>query len=121
MWVSTKVGEKRITKEGHVRVMGMLQCISRQRMNMQEQTVDRFEFFIISFERYFQVICLIFLHSDDITLVINKILKEVLRQFQADRTYILEFDRKLHTEVCTYEIAVEGIKERKVLLSESFY
>ncbi|MCB6551567.1 hypothetical protein LI209_22550, partial [Parabacteroides distasonis] len=55
-----------------------------------------------------------FLHSDDITLVINKILKEVLRQFQADRTYILEFDRKLHTEVCTYEIAVEGIKERKV-------
>lgn len=60
-----------------------------------------------------------FLHSDDITLVINKILKEVLRQFQADRTYILEFDRKLHTEVCTYEIAVEGIKERKVLLSES--
>lgn len=41
MWVSTKVGEKRITKEGHVRVMGMLQCISRQRMNMQEQTVDR--------------------------------------------------------------------------------
>lgn len=41
MWVSTKVGEKRIIKEGHVRVMGMLQCISRQRMNMQEQTVDR--------------------------------------------------------------------------------
>ena len=60
-----------------------------------------------------------FLHSDDITLVINKILKEVLRQFQADRTYIFELDRKLHTEVCTYEIAVEGIKERKVLLSES--
>lgn len=25
----------------------------------------------------------------------------------------------MHTEVCTYEIAVEGIKERKVLLSES--
>ena len=44
---------------------------------------------------------------------------KVLRQFQADRTYILEFDRKLHTEVCTYEISVEGIKERKVLLSES--
>ena len=42
-----------------------------------------------------------------------------MRQFQADRTYISELDRKLHTEVCTYEIAVEGIKERKVLLSES--
>lgn len=118
MWVSTKVGEKRITKEGHVRVMGMLQCISRQRMNMQEQTVDRLNSLLSRLNGISKSL-LDFLHSDDITLVINKILKEVLRQFQADRTYIFEFDRKLHTEVCTYEIAVEGIKERKGLLSES--
>ena len=117
-WVSTKVGEKRITKEGHVRVMGMLQCISRQRMNMQEQTVDRLNSLLSRLNGISKSL-LDFLHSDDITLVINKILKEVLRQFQADRTYIFELDRKLHTEVCTYEIAVEGIKERKVLLSES--
>ena len=118
MGVSTKVGEKRITKEGHVRVMGMLQCISRQRMNMQEQTVDRLNSLLSRLNGISKSL-LDFLHSDDITLVINKILKEVLRQFQADRTYIFELDRKLHTEVCTYEIAVEGIKERKVLLSES--
>ena len=118
MWVSTKVGEKRITKEGHVRVMGMLQCISRQRMNMQEQTVDRLNSLLSRLNGISKSL-LDFLHSDDITFVINKILKEVLRQFQADRTYIFELDRKLHTEVCTYEIAVEGIKERKVLLSES--
>lgn len=118
MWVSTKVGEKRITKEGHVRVMGMLQCISLQRMNMQEQTVDRLNSLLSRLNGISKSL-LDFLHSDDITLVINKILKEVLRQFQADRTYIFELDRKLHTEVCTYEIAVEGIKERKVLLSES--
>lgn len=118
MWVSTKVGEKRITKEGYVRVMGMLQCISRQRMNMQEQTVDRLNSLLSRLNGISKSL-LDFLHSDDITLVINKILKEVLRQFQADRTYIFELDRKLHTEVCTYEIAVEGIKERKVLLSES--
>lgn len=118
MWVSTKVGEKRITKEGHVRVMGMLQCISRQRMNMQEQTVDRLNSLLSRLNGISKSL-LDFLHSDDIILVINKILKEVLRQFQADRTYIFELDRKLHTEVCTYEIAVEGIKERKVLLSES--
>lgn len=118
MWVSTKVGEKRITKEGHVRIMGMLQCISRQRMNMQEQTVDRLNSLLSRLNGISKSL-LDFLHSDDITLVINKILKEVLRQFQADRTYIFELDRKLHTEVCTYEIAVEGIKERKVLLSES--
>ena len=118
MWVSTKGGEKRITKEGHVRVMGMLQCISRQRMNMQEQTVDRLNSLLSRLNGISKSL-LDFLHSDDITLVINKILKEVLRQFQADRTYILEFVREFHTEVFTYEIPLEGIKERKVLLSES--
>lgn len=87
-------------------------------MNMQEQTVDRLNSLLSRLNGISKSL-LDFLHSDDITLVINKILKEVLRQFQADRTYIFELDRKLHTEVCTYEIAVEGIKERKVLLSES--
>ena len=74
MWVSTKVGEKRITKEGHVRVMGMLQCISRQRMNMQEQTVDRLNSLLSRLNGISKSL-LDFLHSDDITLVINKIFK----------------------------------------------
>ena len=118
MWVSTKVGEKYINEAGHVRVLGMLQCISRQRMNMQEQTVDRLNSLLSRLNGISRSL-LDFLHSDDITLVINKILKDVLRQFQADRTYIFEFDRKLHTQVCTYEIAVEGIKERKKSMPES--
>lgn len=118
MWVSTKVGEKRITEEGHVRVMGMLQCISRQRMNMQDQTVDRLNSLLSRLNGISKSL-LDFLHSDDITLVIHKILKEVLRQFQAERTYIFEFDRKWHTEVCTYEITVEGIKGRKASMPKS--
>ncbi|MDB0798212.1 ATP-binding protein [Phocaeicola vulgatus] len=118
MWVSTKVGEKYINEEGHVRVLGMLQCISRQRMNMQEQTVDRLNSLLSRLNGISRSL-LDFLHSDDITLVINKILKDVLRQFQADRTYIFEFDRKLHTQVCTYEITVEEIKGRKESMPES--
>jgi hypothetical protein len=59
-------------KEGHVRVMGMLQCISRQRMNMQEQTVDRLNSLLSRLNGISKSL-LDFLHSDDITLVINKI------------------------------------------------
>ena len=118
MWVSTKVGEKYINEEGHVRVMGMLQCISRQRMNMQEQMVDRLNSLLSRLNGISKSL-LDFLHSDDITLVINKILKDVLRQFQADRTYIFEFDRKLHTQFCIYEITVEGIRGRKEPVAES--
>ncbi len=115
MWVSTKVGEKRLTEEGHIRVLGMLQCISRQRMNIQEQTVDRLNSLLSRLNGISRSL-LDFLHSDDITQVINKILKEVLRQFQADRAYIFEFDRKEHTQVCTHEIAANGLPDRKELM-----
>lgn len=117
MWVSTKVGEKHVTEDGHVRVMGMLQCISRQRMNMQEQTVDRVNSLLSRLNGISRSL-LDFLHSDDITQVINKVLQDVLRQFQADRTYIFEFDKKSHTEVCTYEITVDNLQKREELMQQ---
>lgn len=119
MWVSSKVGEKRMTEEGHMRVLGMLQCISRQRMNIQEQTVDRLNSLLSRLNGISRSL-LDFLHSDDITQVINKILKEVLRQFQADRAYIFEIDRKEHTQVCTYEIATDGLQSRQELVRPRF-
>lgn len=115
MWVSTKVGEKSITADGHVRVLGALQCISRQRMNMQEQTVDRLNSLLSRLNGISRSL-LDFLHSDDITQVINKILKEVLSQFQGDRTYIFEFDKKSCSQRCTYEITADGIQHRTELM-----
>lgn len=117
MWVSTKVGEKHVTEEGHLCVLGMLQCISRQRMNMQEQTVDRLNSLLSRLNGISRSL-LDFLHSDDITRVIYKILDEVLRQFDADRAYIFEFDRKAHTQVCTYEVVANGLEKRRELMEE---
>lgn len=118
MWVSSKVGEKRVTDEGQTRVLGMLQCISRQRMNMQEQTVDRLNSLLSRLNGISRSL-LDFLHSDDITQVINKILSEVLRQFQGDRTYIFEFDRCSNSQICTYEIAADGVRIRTELMQNS--
>lgn len=115
MWVSTKVGDKSITEDGHVRVLGALQCISRQRMNMQEQTVDRLNFLLSRLNGISRSL-LDFLHSDDITQVINKILRDVLGQFQGDRTYIFEFDKKSCSQICTYEITADGIHHRAELM-----
>ena len=115
MWVSTKVGDKSITEDGHVRVLGALQCISRQRMNMQEQTVDRLNFLLSRLNGISRSL-LDFLHSDDITQVINKILRDVLGQFQGDRTYIFEFDKKSCSQICTYEITADGIQHRTELM-----
>ena len=56
MWVSTKVGEKRITKEGHVRVMGYVAMYFPATDEYAGADGRPVELFIISFERHFQVI-----------------------------------------------------------------
>ncbi|WP_455671459.1 sensor histidine kinase [Phocaeicola sp.] len=108
MWVSTKVGNKRKTKEGNIRVLGMLQCISRQRMNTQEKTVARLNNLLYQLNGISRSL-LSFLHSDDITEVINKILSDVLHQFNGDCTYIVEYDKLNATQRCTYEITAPDI------------
>ena len=103
MWVSTKVGEKRVTEEGHPLVFGTLQCISRQRMNASEQTVNRLNNLLYQLNGISRSL-LSFLHSDNTTEVINKILSDVLHYFHGDRTYIVEFDQISSMQHCTYEI-----------------
>ena len=107
-WVSTKVGEKRITEEGHTRVFGILQCISRQRMNTHEQTVNRLNDLLYQLNGVSRSL-LDFLHSDDITEIIDKILSDVLHYFHGDRTYIVEFDQSAKMQHCTYEISSSGL------------
>jgi signal transduction histidine kinase len=111
-WVSTKVGDKTITDDGHVRVLGVLQCISRQRMNTQEKTVARLNELLYQLNG---ISCslLDFLHSDDVTGVINKILGDVLHQFRGDRTYIVEYDKINHFQSYTHEITEVGIFHNK--------
>lgn len=103
IWVSTKVGEKRITEEGHTRVFGTLQCISRQRMNAPEQAVNRLNDLLYQLNGVSRSL-LDFLHSDNTTEVINKILSDILHYFRGDRTYIVEFDHAGNMQRCTYEI-----------------
>ena len=112
MWVSTKVGESRINEEGHMRVLGMLQCVSRQRMNIQEQTVERLNNLLYRLNGISRSL-LDFLHSDDSTQIINKILGDVLKQFHADYVCIFSYDKVKGVRNCTYEMVARGLPHKK--------
>lgn len=107
MWISTKVGEKKTMENGHIRVFGILQCISRQRMNTHEQTMNRTNDLLYQLNGVSRSL-LNFLHSDT-EETINKILNDVLHYFHGDRTYIVEFDKKSNMQYCTYEIRSDGL------------
>ena len=118
MWVSTKVGDKKITQEGHIRVFGILQCISRQRMNTHEQTVNRLNNLLYQLNGVSRSL-LHFLQSDDTTEVINKILNDVLHYFHGDRTYIIEFDTPNLLQSCTYEMTSTDISKEWVGITKA--
>ena len=110
-WVSTKVGEKTVTPEGHVHVFGTMQCISRQRMNAHEQTVNRLNILLHQLNGLTQSL-LSLLHSDNTAEVVNRILKDVLHQFNGDRTYIVEYDKVNLSQRCSYEVVSDLITEQ---------
>lgn len=119
-WVSTKVGSKKITEDGHIRVLGMFQCISRQRMNIQKTTVDGLSNLLYRLNGISRSL-LDFLHSDDTTQIINKILGDVLYQFNGDSTYIVEYDKANCLQSCTYEItSPDGVSYKEHYQNEPF-
>lgn len=113
-WVSTKVGKKSVTENGNIRVLGMFQCISRQRMNVQKKTVDRLNSLLYQLNGISRTL-FEFLHSDDTTQVINKILGDVLYQFNGDCTYIVKYDKVNSLQSCMYEIISSNMVSYKAL------
>lgn len=111
-WVSTKVGEKSIAEDGSTRVFGILQCVSRQKMNLQEQTVNRMSEMLYQ-QNSISRSLLEFLQKDDTSQIIHKILKDILTQFRGDRAYIFEYDRENDQQHCVYEITASGVTSEK--------
>ena len=107
-WVSSKVGESSVDEEGNLRVFGMLQCLSTQRMSTAEESVHRLNDLFCR-QNSISRSLLDFLKEDDISKVINKILNDVLVQFNGDRAYIFEYNYENDSQSCTYEKTAEGV------------
>lgn len=107
-WVSSKVGESSVDEEGNLRVFGMLQCLSTQRMSTAEESVHRLNDLFCR-QNSISRSLLDFLKEDDISKVINKILNDVLVQFNGDRAYIFEYNYENNSQSCTYEKTAEGV------------
>ena len=103
-WVSSKVGETSVDEDGTVKVLGMMQCVSRQKMNIQETTIDRLNELLYKQNSISRTL-LAFLQKRNTGEVIQKILKDILTQFKGDRVYIFEYDHSSGKERCTFQIS----------------
>ena len=117
IWVYSKINFQKPDKEGYRNMTGFLQYIDRP----IDTTNENIDFFQVSNLLYQQTnisySLLAFLQCDDVTQVINETLGDLLKQFQGDRIYIFEINRKEQRQDCTYEVTAEGISKEQEFLS----
>lgn len=111
IWVYSKISFQKPDKEGYRNMIGFLQYIDRPIDNSN----GNIDFLQVSSLLYQQnnisYSLLAFLQCDDVNQVINETLGDLLKQFQGDRTYIVEIDRKKQVQSCTYEAVAKGISK----------
>lgn len=117
IWVYSKISFQKLDKEGYRNMTGFLQYIDRPIDNSN----GNIDFLQVSSLLYQQnnisYSLLAFLQCDDVTQVINETLGDLLKQFQGDRIYIFEINRKEQRQDCTYEATAEGISKEQDFLS----
>ncbi|MCS2950127.1 ATP-binding protein [Bacteroides sp. BFG-638] len=117
IWVYSKISFQKPDKEGYRNMTGFLQYIDRPIDNSN----GNIDFLQVSSLLYQQnnisYSLLAFLQCDDVTQVINETLGDLLKQFQGDRIYIFEINRKKQRQDCTYEATAEGISKEQDFLS----
>lgn len=117
IWVYSKISFQKPDKEGYRNMTGFLQYIDRPIDNSN----GNIDFLQVSSLLYQQnnisYSLLAFLQYDDVNQVINETLGDLLKQFQGDRIYIFEINRKEQRQDCTYEATVEGISKEQDFLS----
>lgn len=101
-WVSVKVGKCAKSADGHTRVFGIMQLITRQRLAADEQSISRLNGMLYRFNGISHTL-LDILGKDETNSIIDKILAEFLEQFQGDRIYIVEYDPKTKQQHCLHE------------------
>ena len=90
------------------RCTGMLQQLSKEETSyMESDSGKRFER-MLYWQNSISDALLVFLQEKDAVISVHMMLKELLIQFNADHTYIMEFDNNYTCENCIYEVSKEG-------------
>ena len=118
IWVYSKISFKQPDEEGYKNMIGYLQCIDKQAVEMRESTYSLQLNSLLYQQNSLSYSLLAFLQSDDITQIINKILADLLKQTKGDRTYIFEIDREHKVQSCIYEATAEGISQELDFLQD---
>ena len=109
VWVRSRLGEKWMTEDRHLKAFGILQVVDAPE-NMGATDILK-QFNALLFRQHSVSNSLRnFLKDKCLDEVIPKVLKDVLELFHGGRVYIIEYDEGYHTQSCTYEVVAKGVE-----------
>lgn len=92
------------------RVTGMLQQLNKEEADYMESDSGKRLGRMLYWQTSISNVLLLFLREKNAAIAVHKMLEELLVQFNADYTYIIEFDENCTSENCIYEVGKEGYK-----------
>lgn len=117
-WVRSRLCKKETGETSGIIVSGMIQCVSNPEIESPGQTdIHRINNLLYQ-QNSISYSLLSILNTENTTHVIEKILRDILKEFCGSRAYIFEFDLKNGRQSCTYEIVEKGVSAEKENLQD---
>ena len=117
LWVHVKELESKV-EDGFIVAGGKVQFIDDPEVTSPEQaSILRTNNLLFQLHSVSQIL-LTFLQTDDPDKVIHDILRDILKQFKAGRTYIFEYNFERQTQTNTYEVVDDNVKPEIDILAD---
>ncbi|MEY8593805.1 ATP-binding protein [Butyricimonas hominis] len=111
MWIHSKIGNRVIEEDGTVTATGYSKILEEEENILISKAREENQLKELMLRQYSLSQSLSkFLKNPDSDQVITDTLKEVLKQFDGDRTYIFKYDKKKDTQSCIYEATKPGVQ-----------
>ena len=111
MWVHSKIGNKIINQDGTIIAIGYSKILEEEEniLMTKEKEGNQLKELILRQYSLSQSLSN-FLKTTDSNQAITDTLKEILKQFDGDRTYIFKYDKAHNTQSCIYEATRPGVQ-----------
>jgi len=110
IWLKSKTVDQYIDDSGNIFLIGYMQAIDNPVKTQPEKYSSLRTNNLLYQLNNISKILLSFLQTNDPDQTVNEILKGILKQFKAGRTYIFEYDWVNRTQTNTYEVVDDNVK-----------
>lgn len=103
IWIRVKLCSKEMDEQGNLHTYGFMECLDSVENTDTEEMAIRQVNSMFTLLNSISCSLLSLLRSGDLSMVVNRILGEIVQYYPGGRAYIVEYDWETNTQTCSYE------------------